>query len=329
MITSSKISDSRSRIFSVFTLVALATVMPELFSGSTPPSGFVNPGLLIFLTLGYGVAVLLVRELAVRWSSGPLGIFFLGLGYSIFNEGLLAKTLIVEQSLPINQYDHYGYCLGISWPWMAGIGGWHACASVMFPVAFTHHLFPGERARPWLKAKVALGIGVVLLFLSTVVFLGTSEKGIKGSPRQLALLLGVIGCTLLAGRALKARVREPEPGRSRLLPLVLGFSVVIPFWTLVVLASAKVPLAVFFAALIGIVLLYASILDRRHWLMPPAFLFFAIGWYLHNVLQALLFIGAAAGNPARALATGITDAVILFFLFRQARLGGLVPLQAG
>ena len=81
----------------IATLLALATVIPELFTGSTPLVGFLNPGLFFFLFLGYGVAILLVRELAVRCRSGILGLFFLGLAYSIFNEGLLAKTLIIER----------------------------------------------------------------------------------------------------------------------------------------------------------------------------------------------------------------------------------------
>lgn len=55
-----------SRIWPVATLLVLATVLPELFSGSTPPAGFVNPGVVVFLFFGYGVPVLLVREFAVR-----------------------------------------------------------------------------------------------------------------------------------------------------------------------------------------------------------------------------------------------------------------------
>ncbi len=48
----------------LLTLVALTTVLPELFSGSTLlPSFILRPGLVLFLALGYGVSVLLVREL--------------------------------------------------------------------------------------------------------------------------------------------------------------------------------------------------------------------------------------------------------------------------
>ncbi|MBU6403024.1 MAG: hypothetical protein KGS61_22100, partial [Verrucomicrobia bacterium] len=132
--------------------MALATVLPELFSGSTPLPAFVlNPGLLFLLFLGYGVAVLLVREVAVRCRVGLAGLFVLGLGYSILNEGLLARTLIRQTGLPVPLYDRFGYLGGISLPWTAGIGTWHACASVWFPILLTHHLFPQFRATPWLR----------------------------------------------------------------------------------------------------------------------------------------------------------------------------------
>lgn len=72
------------------TLLILCTVLPELFTGSTSLVAFLNPGLFIYLFVGYGMAILLVRELAVRCHSGILGLFFMGLGYSIFSEGFLA-----------------------------------------------------------------------------------------------------------------------------------------------------------------------------------------------------------------------------------------------
>ena len=127
------------------------------------------------------MAVLLVRELAVRWNCGVLGLFSLGLAYSIFNEGLLAKTLILEKGLPVPQYDQYGCVLGISLPWAAGIGTWHAYASVIFPILFTHYFFPKAREKPWLSAKIALVLGLLLMLLACTAFLGTSEKGVKGT----------------------------------------------------------------------------------------------------------------------------------------------------
>ena len=98
------------------TLLLLTTVVPELLTGSTPLYGFLNPGQLVFLTLGYGLAILLVRELGVRLGIGLGGLILFGLAYGIFNEGLVAKTFLLDRSLPVPQYDGYGYWLGISFP---------------------------------------------------------------------------------------------------------------------------------------------------------------------------------------------------------------------
>jgi hypothetical protein len=306
----------------VATLLALATVLPELFSGSTPLISFLNPGLLLFLFLGYGLAILLIRELAVRCRSGLLGLFFLGLAYSVFNEGLLAKTLIVEKNLPVGLYDHYGYWLGISFPWAAGIGAWHACASVIFPILLTHHFFPGTKERPWLNGKLALILGLLLMFLACVAFLGISEKGVKGTPATLVVLLAIMLVGFLFGAVSKGKVLFCD---SRLVtkPLLLGFSILIPFWGLGFLASAKAPVAVFFGAWLTVILVYALVLDRQHCLASPSFLFFGLGWYLHNVVQAAVFVSIPGRNPARALITTVVDGLILLLLLRQIRRDGL------
>ena len=312
------VSLKREQLLPMATLLALTTIIPELFTGSTPPVGFLNPGLLLFLFLGYGVAVLLIRELVIRWHCGILGLFFLGLAYSIFNEGLLAKTLILEKGLPVPSYDNYGYVLGISFPWAAGIGTWHACASVMFPIVLTHHFFPNGRDEPWLNGKVALISGGLLILLGCAVFLGNSQKGIKGTFSQLAVLLAI----MLVGFALASRCKgEVLPGAasSPVRPLLLGLSVLLPFWGVAFLASARVPLVVFFLALVSIILGYAWVLKRRRWLAPPGLLFFAVGWYLHNAVQAAVITGGPGRDPMRAFLTAALDGVILLLLFRQIR----------
>lgn len=297
-------------------LLALATILPELFSGSTSLIGFLNPGLVLFLLLGYGVAVLLIRELGVRCHSGWLGLFLLGLAYSVFNEGLLAKTLILQRKLPVALYDHYGYWLGISFPWAAGIGAWHACASVMFPILLTHYFFPEAKDKPWLNGKLALAVGVLLMLLGCAVFLGTSEKGLRGTPGQLAALLAMILAGLLLGSASKGKVLNgPAPSIAK--PLLLGFSILIPFWGLGLLASAKVPPGLFFLAWLIVLVVYAWILSRQKWLALPSFLFFGVGWYLHNALQAAVFVSILGKSPIRALVTALVEGLILWLLLRR------------
>ena len=107
------------------------------------------------------------------------------------------------------------------------------------------------------------------------------------------------------------------PSTSATWPFFLGLSVMLPFWGLAFLASAKVPQVLYFVTLAGILLLYVWILKRRHWLDLPSLLFFAIGWYVHNALQAALVVSIPGHNPGRALVAAALQVLILVLLVRQ------------
>jgi len=300
------------------TLLCLCTVLPELFTGSTPLTAFLNPGMVVFLFFGYGVAILLVRELAVRCHSGILGLFFMGMGYAIFNEGLLAKTMILKTGLPVSQYNDYGYWLGISFPWSAGIGAWHAVASVLIPVLLCHYFFPKVKSVVWLNGKFALCLGLLLMSLSCVAFLGTSEKGVTGTRLELAVLLSLMLVLFSLGAFFKEKTQAP-PSASALKPILLGMSVLVPFWGLAFIAASKAPAMAFFPIWAGVLCLYAWLLNRYHMLALPGFLYFGMGWYLHNVIQAVLLIGLVMKKPGLGLATLLVDALILGLLFVAIR----------
>ena len=311
----SKVRPSPMKNKSILALMTMATVVPELFTGSTPlPAFILNPGLLLLLILGYGLAVLLVRELWVRCGAGLGGMFVMGMGYSLFNEGLLDKTHILIQNLPIKQYDNYGYALGLSFPWMAGIGVWHACASVLFPVLLTHRLFPESSTAPWINGKLAGGLGALLLAFGCAGFVHPSAKGVTGTPAQLVELLTLMLLLFGAGAMMKGRVPDAAPTK-KLWPFLFGLSVKLPFLGLMFLAARKAPLVVFFGALAAVVGFYAWQLQRRRWLAMPGMGLFALGWYLHNVLLAAFFL-TMMGKPLLAATTLAVDAAVMVALFR-------------
>ena len=307
------------------TLLLLTTVVPELLTGSTPLYGFLNPGLLVFLTLGYGLAILLVRELAVRLGVGLGGLVLFGLAYGIFNEGLLAKTFLLPHSLPVPEYDDYGYWLGISFPWAAGISTWHAFASVVFPVALTHDFFPQASRKPWLNGKVALALGIVLLLLASLVFLGKSEKGVKGTSPQLALLFTMMSVLFVLGSVFKGSPLAGS-GAPSWKPVLLGLSIIVPFTVLSTIAGKKIGPPLYFVALAGAFYAYGWLLKRLGWLSLPGFLCFGIGWYLQNAVISIL---VRLGNPPLAAASAVVDALILFLLWRQIRRASLAHVIDG
>ncbi len=238
----------------------------------------------------------------------------MGMGYSLFNEGLLAKTHILIQNLPIKQYDNYGYALGLSFPWMAGIGVWHACSSVLFPILLTHRMFPEASAVPWMNGKLAGVLAVLLLAFGCAGFVHPSAKGVTGTPAQLAELLGLMLLLFGAGAIMKGRVLDAAPTK-KLWPFLFGLSVKLPLLGLMFLAARKAPLAVFFGALAAVVGFYAWQLQRQRWLAMPGIGLFALGWYLYNVLVAAV-VQTVMGKPLLAAVTFAVDAAVLVTLFR-------------
>lgn len=299
----------------ILTLFLFATVLPELFTGSTPLTGFLNPGLVLFLSLGYGLPVLLIRELAVRYNVGLRGLIFFGLAYSLLNEGLLAKTVIIHSALPVHQYDDYGCWLGISFPWAAGIGVWHAFASVIFPVALTHFFFPQAGRKPWLNSKVATALGIFVILFASLVFLGASEKGVKGTPLQHAIILAMMFTLFSLGFLFKGGPLRTA-GAPSLKPMLFGMSILLPFTLLSAIAGAKVSPLLFFIALAGVIFLYGWLLKRFGWLSLPGFLCFGVGWYLQNAGVSVLL---RLSNPPVAAVAACVDALILLLLWRQIR----------
>lgn len=83
-------------------LCVLSPFIGELLSSNVLPSVFVRqPVMILFAVLTYSVPVLLLRELAVVRGLSQRGVLMCGLAYGIFNEGLLARTMLMTQGLPI------------------------------------------------------------------------------------------------------------------------------------------------------------------------------------------------------------------------------------
>ena len=197
---------------------------------------------------------------------------------------------------------------------MAGIGVWHACASVLFPVLLTHRLFPESSTAPWMNGKLASGLAALLLAFGCAGFVHPSAKGVTGTSAQLAELLALMLLLFIAGAMMKGRVPDTAP-TAKLWPFLFGLSVKLPFLGLMFLAARKAPLVVFFGALAAAVGFYARQLQRQRWLAMPGIGLFALGWYLHNVLLAAFFL-TVIGKPLLAAVTVAVDAAVLLALFR-------------
>ncbi|MDQ5962560.1 MAG: hypothetical protein QG653_367 [Patescibacteria group bacterium] len=306
-------------------LVIIATVLPEILTGSSSLSAFFNPVILLILFLGYGVAVLVVREIAVRYNVTFGGIFMLGFAFSLFNEGLVAKTLIRFNELPVGQYDNYGYLLGISFPFTFAIGFWHALSSVLMPILLTYWLYPKHKNQPWLSKKMVAIFGVVLLFLASAMFLG--EEGIRNTLQQntllqLAIFLGMMFVSfLIAKRLIQVPTTTNEtPVVLTLKPVWLGMSLFFPFFlVLSFITDKKLSLVIFFIALFLIVWGYYKILKRKGWLTQNGLILFGIGSYIQNTVMGMIAALTIPSTLVERILTGVIAILLLLWLARRVK----------
>ncbi len=305
----------RRRANSIATLIAVATIFPELVTGSTPAFRFFYPLTIFILLVGYGLAVLVLREIAVRLRLSYGGIYLLGFAYAIVNEGFLAKTLLVNHGLPIAQYNHYGYFAGVSFPWAFVISAWHALASVLLPIVLTDWLFPDGKRERWLGNRTLAGVAAFVIVISGLVFF--SPNRVRGTlPMYLILAAMMMVWFLVAfgfGRE-KAQAQEPMPAAGTEPPrrpgwgiFILGASTLVPtFIVLSALAERKVHVAIFIAVLALEIGLYAWALWKRGAVDARGILLFGAGFYLQ---QAAL--GLMAGTLMGRSLLIITDAVMI------------------
>lgn len=291
------------RAKAIITLFVLSPVLAEFLSASSPASDFFRPTLFFFLLfVGYGLPALLIREFAVRGRLGPAGIFLLGAGYGIYNEGLLAKTIIQSQNLPIAEYNNYGYFAGISFPWLTAICLWQSLAAVLFPIVFTHHLFPDEREEPWLNKKLALLLAAALLVIGSLSLLDRARLG--GTPRQLLILWVVMLCCAALAKMLGRRSELRGAATSfSWKPVLLGASVMYAFMALVLLAGRKINLLLFLLLISLVVAAYIYILSSRGWLDTTALTLLGIGFYSQFTLLGMVVRLLQNAAPVQALIT--------------------------
>lgn len=258
-------------------LIIITPFLTELLSSNMPPRVLFTTLPLLLLIFAYGLPVLLLRELAVRWRLGLLGILSLGMAYGILNEGIWAKTLLFVKDVPVNAFDNYGFFLGINFSWAAVMLIWHTFHSVLFPILIVHYLYPAVKLQPWLGKKAVIATILPSSALAILTFFKTKPE-LGGWPYLLIFSLSMLAFVLIAKFMPKAT--ERVMGRFSFKPLLLGVSVVILYIISLALASEKIPLAIFFLYLTVAFLSFALVLRKKGWLAMPSLLLFALGDYM-------------------------------------------------
>ena len=233
------------RTKALLVLVLTAPVLTEIVSGNTPVHRFLDPRVPIFFLVAYSLPLLVIREAMFRWRISWTGVFLLGLAYGIWNEGLLAQTLIRFDHVPIDKFDRYIYTAGFNFSWVAVIVPWHAMLAIIFPIALVSALFPGVEREAWVDEKMFRGLS--FLWIGLVIFVGIARR-----PHAQMLVCAAAIFTLTLA-ALLFRSGESSQFRSTgtVLPFIAGILAYPAFIVPTILMAAQGVQPVLYFATMG------------------------------------------------------------------------------
>lgn len=171
-----RITEVHERKLLILFILLIPAFVIELQTGNIPLVHFLNPVTFVFLaTFGYGFLVLAIREIVVRYDAGLLSILLLGIAYGLYNEGLVAGTLTRTVGVPVATFDGGLMVAGLNIGFTAVILVVHALQAVLYPILFSHIIFPRYRTAPLLRPRtVAILVGTSLLF-GVIMFLRREE----------------------------------------------------------------------------------------------------------------------------------------------------------
>jgi hypothetical protein len=149
-------------------LLLLAPLFGELVSGHMSPLEFFNPIYFLILALPYGCGALVCRELTARWRKGWPSLLLLAVAYSLYEEGVVARSFYNPDWAELEalaDYDHYA---GLNWTYSLNLIHFHVTISIFASILMAEILHPARRDESWLTNR-QLGACLVVLGLWTPV----------------------------------------------------------------------------------------------------------------------------------------------------------------
>lgn len=293
-------------------LFTISVLLTELITGSTPITKFLDPFHVLLQFSVYGLMVLFIREVAVRWNLGFAGLFILGIAFGILNEGVLAQTFTKAAGGPIPQFDNYGIVAGVNVPMALIISPWHAFHAVVFPIMIVRYLYPQAADRPWFPKKF-----VWLLPVPSLVF-GVLFMSAAGNLGYLAAFLPAIFALFFLARILPKGPPAAGPFSLRSAYLGILFAVT-HFWGAVILASTKIDVVVYFMYVPLTLLAFLWVLRRKGWLQLPGILGFGIGSYMAFAFMGAVITFVGTGNLAQVAVEVLFEVIFVISLLRIKR----------
>ena len=302
------------RVKALLTLVCCAPILTEIVSGNTPAHALLDPRIAFFLFLAYSWPLLVIRELALRWRLSTAGIFALGIAYGVWNEGLLAQTLMRYEHLPINQFDHYIYAGGFNLSWAAVIVPWHALLAVVFPLALIAGLFPSCAEERWLGKRAFAALAGMLVAALVFVSLARKPHG-----QMLACLFVISACVVVSYVLPRGHGVRLTKDSRRTFPFVFG-AVAYPVFIAgsIVLAANRVAPLAYFAVVSTVFAALAALSAHYRLLLIPAAARLALGAYFAASIFNMA-VGIAHHSLEHILTGAVLAAVFLGVAFAGLR----------
>lgn len=266
-------------------LIFITPFLTELISSNLPAHVFFRPNIFLFLIIVYGFVVLSIRELALKWNLGILGIFALGIAYGIYNEGICAKTLLMKVNVPVNTYDGYSF-LGLNIPWALFILTWHALHSVLFPILIVNYFLSNCRQVQWIGSTARKIIFGIFSLLGVLMFFNVGP--IKASVVYLFVFLFFIALIVfLSNKTSKMPKLERSQEKIKGHPAIFGYFFYLVFFAgFAAMGASKINEALFFVLFAAALFFVYKIVKNKGWLNIEGLTFFALGDYAAVALFA-------------------------------------------
>jgi hypothetical protein len=300
----------RTYLKPILTLVFIIPFLTELISGNLLPSKFFQPHIFLLLSVVYGVVVLIIRELSVKWQLGIEGIFVLGIAYGIYNEGICAKTLLMAENVPLAQaYGHYNLFAGINLAWAMMILLWHSLHAVVYPILILDYLYPQAQYHPWLNQKWSISLTAIFSLIGIGMFLNPGGE-FQSPAVYLVVFIVIIGLLILLSKAVvRTRPLVSAPGEKGFRTVAVGFGMFSYTLGSIVLASMSVPVIVLFVYAVVMMSISYKIILTKKWLSLRQLLLVAWGNYFADAV--LLFMGGLGKQSAEMYIAGAGFLVFL------------------
>ncbi len=189
-------------------ILVIAPFVGETLSTASSPLQLVMPWSLPLVVGMYGCGVLVCREVAHQFGFGLPGLCLLGLGYAVFEEGLIDRFWWDPAFWQESGVGGYSVVGGANVLLAAHLSVFHVAVSVCTSILVVEWLFPGHRDRPWVGRR-----GLVLAGLALVVVVPVFSVQFFVPPVGAVAVAGalLVGAVLAAFTVPRARER-PQTG---------------------------------------------------------------------------------------------------------------------